>query len=92
MSAERNDFVATMMRHFPTCTFPIGTFHFRYDGTLFPIVRIDKKGIHYGSQPWLMSSSDEGYRILNIRAKRSIIKRGFIIDIGINLDDSRGRR
>lgn len=90
MSDERKDFVATMMRHFSERSFAMGTFHFRYDDTLFPIVRIDDDGIHYGSQPWLMQSSDEGYRIRDIRTKRSILGRGCIVDI--DLSDSRRRR
>ena len=81
MNEERKDFVATMMRHFRTCSFPIGTFHFRYDGTLFPIVRIDELGIHYGNQPWRMSSSDDGYRISKVNVKRSLLGKGCIIDI-----------
>lgn len=84
MSEERKDFVATMMRHFGDRSFITGTFHFRYDGTLFPIVKIDEKGIHYGNQPWLMSAAHTEYRIRDIRAKRSLLGRGCIVDIEHN--------
>ncbi len=90
MIEERKDFVATMMRHFGERSFPIDTFHFRYDGTLFPIVKIDEKGIHYGNQPWLMASTDTGYKIRNIHTKKSLLGKGCIVDI--TLSDARRRR
>ena len=81
MSEERKDFVGTMMRHFGVHSFPIDAFHFRYDDTLFPIVRVDAEGVHYGRVPWCMSCTEKGFAIKNIRVKRSLLGSGCIIDI-----------
>lgn len=77
----RKDFVAVMMRHFKLMSFPLDTVHFRFDGTLFPIVRVDHLGIHYGKQPWLMNASEKGYHIRKVHVKQSILGRGCIFDI-----------
>lgn len=81
MEEIRKDFVAILMRFFQTRSFPKNLVYFKYDGTMFPVAKIDVYGIHYGSQPWLMPESNKGYVIKKVHLKRSIIGQGCVFEI-----------
>lgn len=77
----RKDFVSTMIRQFKDRSFKKGTLYFRYDGTLYPVVRINSGGIYYGRQPYRIENHDFDYRIDGVHLRRSLLSIEVVIDI-----------